>query len=80
MAYGDEWRRESEADKLRWGEVRRMWEQEDQSRDPDDRLDELGWDIFGLAFLRGMTVGEAVRLAMDGNYRQRMLVRDDMRR
>jgi hypothetical protein len=80
MAYGDEWRRESEADQLRWGEVRRMWEQEDQSRDPDDRLDELGWDIFGLAFLRGMTVGEAVRLAMDGNYRQRMLVRDDMRR
>jgi hypothetical protein len=42
-------------------------------------LDEIGWDIFYCA-TRGMNEVAAARLALDGNLRQRLRVRDDLLR
>lgn len=47
---------------------------------PDERFDDIGWDIFYAAVARGMDSERAGRLAMDGNLRQRRLVRSDIYR
>lgn len=44
----------------------------------DEKLDELGWEIFLLARSRGGNYQTAVGLAMDGNFHQRQLVREDL--
>jgi T5orf172 domain len=77
VAYGDLWEREVLARLQEWEEMR--WRREDAERQmhPNDRLDEIGWDIFYCA-MRGMTDLEAARLALDGNLRQRLRVRDDL--
>jgi hypothetical protein len=78
MAYGDDWEREFLDRMHRWRDAR--WRRESWERDmsPDERLDEVGWDIFYCAVSRGMSEHAAAALAMDGNYRQRRRVRDDM--
>jgi hypothetical protein len=79
VAYGDFWEREALARFQEWAEVR--WRREDAERllHPNDRLDEIGWDIFYCA-TRGMSEVEAAKLALDGNLRQRLRVRDDLLR
>jgi hypothetical protein len=77
MAYGDEWEGEM-LDRLhRWGEMRWRRELHEQHLVPDERLDEVGWDIYYCAS-RAMDEKDAAALALDGNYRQRLRVRDDL--
>ena len=45
---------------------------------PDRRFDELGWEIFLLAYSRGGDYFGAAEQAMNGNLHQRTLVRDDL--
>jgi len=45
--------------------------------DADDRLDELGWEIFLLAVAGGADVDYAAKQGMDGTFHKRTLVRDD---
>src|SRR5690242_18012822 len=52
----------------------------DEEAHPDDRLDELGWDIFRLATVMGAGRATAALQAMDGNLRQRELVFADLQR
>jgi superfamily II DNA or RNA helicase len=51
---------------------------DEETMKPDERFDELGWDIYMLARRRGATWSDATRLAMDGNLRQRQGVRADL--
>ncbi len=44
----------------------------------DERLDPLGWEIFDFVASAGGSVREALVQAMNGNLRQRTLVRDDL--
>jgi hypothetical protein len=79
MAYGDSWERET-LDRLhRWQDMR--WQRECYERwlFPDERLDEVGWDIYYCA-TRSMEEAEAAALALDGTFRQRLRVRDDLLR
>ncbi|MDP9223823.1 MAG: hypothetical protein M3P18_08185, partial [Actinomycetota bacterium] len=78
MAYGDDWEREFLDRMHRWSEARWRRERRECSISPDERLDEIGWDIFYCAISRGMDDDPAAGLAMDGNYRLRRLVREDM--
>lgn len=78
MAYGDDWERELVERIQRWREARWWREYREMDMAPDDRLDEIGWDIFYCAVARGMREDDAARLAMDGNYWQRRRVRQDM--
>jgi hypothetical protein len=79
MAYGDAWEREVLTRLHEWERMR--WEREVAERwmEPDDRLDDIGWDIFYCA-TRGMNETDAAQLALDGNLRQRLRVRDDLLR
>ena len=45
---------------------------------PDQRLDDLGWEIFYTAVLLDMQTSDAAKLAMDGTLRQRESVRRDL--
>jgi hypothetical protein len=78
VAYGDAWEQETFERWHRWQEARWFRELLDARKDPDDRLDEVGWDIFYCATARGMDEYEAATIAMDGTYRQRLRVREDM--
>jgi hypothetical protein len=78
MAYGDAWERESDELWRRYSDALWLRRSEEEQLEPDDRLDEIGHDIFFCASLRGAGLDEAARLAMDGNLRQRKRVRDDM--
>lgn len=77
MAYDDAIEREI-ADRMhRWQQA--SWSREllERHLPPDERLDEVGWEIFSAA-IRGMSAHEAAVLAMDGTLRKRKLIRDDL--
>jgi Meiotically up-regulated gene 113 len=76
MAYGDQWEREVRQRLDRWQEMRWCREEAELDLQPNERLDEVGWDIYYCA-TRSMNAHEAAALALDGTYRQRLLVRDD---
>jgi hypothetical protein len=78
VAYGDAWERDTLERWHRWQEARWFREFVERDIEPDDRLDEVGWDVFYCATARGMDEFDAARLAMDGNYRQRLRVREDL--
>jgi Meiotically Up-regulated Gene 113 (MUG113) protein len=77
MAYGDQWERDTLNRLHRWQEMRWRRELHEQSLPPDERLDEVGWDIYYCA-TRVMDESDAAALALDGNYHQRLRVRDDL--
>jgi hypothetical protein len=77
VAYGDLWEREVVARFQEWEDLRWRRAEAERQLHPDDRLDEVGWDIFYCA-TRGMSEAGAARLALDGNLRQRLRVRDDL--
>lgn len=79
MAYDDAWEREILTRVREWEQMRWKREFAERLMDPDDRLDEVGWDIFYCA-THGMNTTDAARLALDGNLRQRLQVRDDLLR
>jgi hypothetical protein len=77
MAYGDAWERDT-LDRLhRWREMRWRREFEEQHLSPDERLDEVGWDIYFCA-TRAMGEREAAALALDGTFGERLRVREDL--
>jgi hypothetical protein len=80
MGYDDLWEREQVEQWCRWD--RKVWSRlaREEHLPPDERLDDLGWEIFYAAIARGVGEAEAARLAMNGNLRQRRLVREDMYR
>jgi hypothetical protein len=51
----------------------------DEYAEPDDRLDDLGWEIFRIAATMGADRRTAAVQAMDGNLRQRKRVLRDLR-
>src|SRR5829696_5213307 len=78
MAYDDDWEREMLAEIHRWSSVRRARERREWGLSPDECLDEVGWEIFYCATLKGMDPDRAAAHAMDGLFRQRCRVRDDL--
>jgi hypothetical protein len=60
----------------RWERLREQRLREELSLSSDDRLDEVGWEIFSSA-TRAMSTWDAAKLAMDGNYRTRLRIRND---
>lgn len=78
MAYGDDFEQEFTERMHRWQTARMRREVHEESMRPDDRLDEVGWEIFYCATARGVEPERAARHAMDGNYGDRLRVRDDM--
>jgi hypothetical protein len=79
LAHVDAWDREQ------WSDISRYMHQLDWYRDhlepglaPDDRLDELGQQVFYYLTMRGMRARQAARQAMNGVLRQRRRVRDEM--
>lgn len=79
MAYGDDWENDT-LDRLhRWEQIRWRREIDEQNLNPDERLDEVGWDIYYCA-TRVMGEREAAALALDGPYVKRLKVRDDLLR
>lgn len=50
----------------------------EQWLEPDEHLDELGWQIFDIAVRMDMRPEDCATIAMDGNLRQRSRVLDDM--
>jgi hypothetical protein len=77
MDYGDAWEREVLYRLHRWQEMRHLREDHERLLAPDERLDEIGWDIYYCATQRSMGEAEAAAMALDGVYRQRLRVRDD---
>lgn len=77
MAYGDDWERDTLHRLHHWAEMRWAREVHEASLAPDERLDEVGWDIYYCASLT-MDERDAAGLALDGTYRQRLRVRDDL--
>jgi hypothetical protein len=77
MAYDDPWEHELFDRLHRWQRARWSRELLERHLDTDERLDEVGWEIFSYA-TRAMDEERAARLAMEGNYRTRLRVRDDM--
>lgn len=77
MAYRDEWECDTLDRLRRWQEMRWRRESEEQHLPPNERLDEIGWDIYYCA-TRVMGEREAAALALDGTFRQRLRVRDDL--
>jgi hypothetical protein len=63
----------------RWERLREQRLREELCLSPDDCLDEVGWEIFSSA-TRAMSARDASKLAMDGNLRTRLRVRDDQQR
>jgi len=63
----------------RWQEMRWQREAAELYLPPDQRLDEVGWDIYYCA-TRSMSDHEAAALALDGSYKKRRLVRADQLR
>lgn len=79
MAYGDAWEQDT-LDRLhRWQEMRWRRESGEQHLAPDERLDEVGWDIYYCA-TRVMSEREAAALALEGPYAKRVKVRADLLR
>jgi hypothetical protein len=78
MGYRDDWELECVERWAKWSSERLLREIEEDYLSPDERLDEVGWDISYCAVARGMRDREAARLAMEGTYRQRLRVREDM--
>ena len=62
-----------------WERMREQRLREESRLSPDDRLDEVGWEIFSSA-TRAMRVRDAAKLAMDGDYKTRLRIRDDQQR
>jgi Meiotically up-regulated gene 113 len=79
VAYGDEWEREVRRRLDRWQAMRWQREEAEAEFAPDQRLDEVGWDICYCA-TRSMSDHEAAALALDGSYKKRLLVREDQLR
>jgi hypothetical protein len=63
----------------RWERLRDRRLSEESCLSPDDCLDDVGWEIFSSA-TRAMSVRDAAKLAMDGNYRTRLRIRDDQQK
>jgi hypothetical protein len=63
----------------RWERLRDRRLREEAYLDPDDRLDDVGWEIFSSG-TRAMNVRDAAKLAMDGNYKTRLRIRDDQQK
>jgi hypothetical protein len=80
MEYDDPYERELIERLSRWDFERDWREICEEEMDPDERLDEVRWDIFRAAIARGMHHEDAARLAMDGTYRQRKRVRREVYR
>jgi hypothetical protein len=78
MAYENEWEREWRERWNRWAHERSYREFLERDMHPDERLDEVGWDIFYCEIARDVPYWIAARDAMDGTYRQRRRVRDDL--
>lgn len=78
MAYDDDWERELLAEFHRWSLVRNVRESRERRLAPDERLDDVGWEIFYCATLKGMDPDRAAAHALDGVFRQRCRVRDDL--
>lgn len=78
MAYDDDWERELLAEFHRWSLVRNRREWRERRLTPDERLDDVGWEIFYCATLKGMDPDRAAAHALDGVFRQRCRVRDDL--
>ena len=76
MPYEDPLQREMLERLQRWKRLRDRRELDEVSLDPDERLDEVGWEIFSSA-TRAMSPRDAAKLAMEGNLRTRLRVRDD---
>jgi Meiotically Up-regulated Gene 113 (MUG113) protein len=79
MPYEHPIEREMQERMRRWERLREQRQQEELSMSPDDHLDEIGWEIFSSA-TRTMSIRDAAKLAMDGNYRTRLRIRDDQQR
>ena len=77
MAYGDAWEQETLERLRQWREMRYRREILEYRIHPNERLDEVGWDIFYCA-TRAMDETTAATLALDGTLRQRVRVRDDL--
>lgn len=56
---------------------RRQYRELEPTLTPDDRLDDLGWEIFDFAAMHGASAQEALRQAMNGRFKERVRVRDD---
>ena len=76
MPYEDPLQREMLERLQRWRRLRDRRELDEYSLDPDECLDEVGWEIFSSA-TRAMSPRDAAKLAMEGNLRTRLRVRDD---
>lgn len=63
----------------RWQRLRDRRLSEESCLSPDDCLDEVGWEIFSSA-TRVMSARDAAKLAMDGNYKTRLRIRDDQQK
>jgi hypothetical protein len=63
----------------RWEKSRYRRELEELALAPDERLDDVGWEIFSSA-TRAMSPRNAAKLAMEGNLRIRLRVRDDQQK
>lgn len=63
----------------RWERLRDRRLNEESCLRPDDCLDDVGWEIFSSA-TRAMSVRDAAKLAMDGNYKTRLRIRDDQQK
>lgn len=78
MEYGGELEKQLWRELLEWRRQRILREFEEDHLAPDERLDDVGWEIFYYAIDSGATSAEAARQAMHGTYRLRRLVRDDL--
>ena len=79
MSYDDPMTRELIERMHRWERSRHRRELEEMSLTPDERLDDVGWEIFSSA-IRAMSPRDAAKLAMEGNLKTRLRVREDQQK
>jgi T5orf172 domain len=78
VGYADAWEQELLQRMERWHRVASEREAFEEHLPPNDRLDDVGWEIFRSCTARGMSAEEAAHQAMTGTYRLRRMVRDNV--
>jgi Meiotically up-regulated gene 113 len=78
VGYGEAWEQELLERIGHWYEVRVDREEVERALAPDERLDEVGWEIFRACTARGMRPEEAAHQAMADRYAKRCRIRDDV--
>src|SRR4051794_39499863 len=81
MFIAHEWTDEIERQWQHWAYERYFWSYyREPHLHPDERLDDVGWEIAYYYVQRGWRIERAASEGLSGPYRKRILVRDDLAR